>query len=345
MQGARASSGGLFEAFVVDRGGVWELGYSGGSRGQFHDEEEAVEEARAAVRENGGGTIRLYRRGRDEPDVIPVPSTDKGRIAHPEAVKFDAEAPAPHASADVESAPTSSTSYNALRDTYREAYAAADRLDTLNRELVHHVIAHSSRAAADRLVTRGDDAAVAQDAERYAAAAARDDHLTITVVLANRVSTLLFGSTLLGLTAAAVVFIINVLGELFASSEAAGAQVTPGEVMAFLGSGGLMALLARMAYVAAQGASAAGRKVAEDVREAFASTERAQNIVRSLAQAEEAFFGSATPFRLSLARSTVPAAGAGGAALILIAVGFPLVIVCVAIAGALSGFTEANSTT
>lgn len=239
----------------------------------------------------------------------------------------------------------SSTAYSALTDAYRDAYAAAEGLDTLNRELVHHVIAHSSRAAADRLVTRGDDPAVARDAEIYAAAAARDDHLTIAVVLANRLSKLLLGSTLLGGAAAFVVFFFRALEGLAATSQAAGAQVTYAEVATALGSGGVLVFLFRMAFVAAQGASAVGREVAEAVQTAFASTDPANRIVSSLGQAEQTFFGSGIPFRLSVARFTVPATGAGGAALILIAVGIPLLIVGVAVAGALAGFTEANSTT
>jgi hypothetical protein len=224
----------------------------------------------------------------------------------------------------------------------------ADALDDrLNRELVHHAVARSAQAAADRVAARdGPSSPVARRASEYAKATAAEDNLTLAVITANRLSKLLFGAGLVGLAFAAAKFCYAMLDGLVTSAQAAGSTVTPQQVVGFLGSGSVLAVLLRVAYVAAQSGSEAASDLQTSVSDAFHSTEPARRVVRELEVAERSFFArGGTPPRLVLARMTVSLSGAAGAFLILALVAIPAVVVGVMVAGALDGFAHANTST
>lgn len=233
------------------------------------------------------------------------------------------------------------TAYNGLKAAYGQAYQEADGLDTANRELVHHVLAGSSEAVANRLVTRGADQALVEDARQFAAAAASEDHITTGAAIAKAAGDVLLPAGLLGLGVGVVVFAVGLFTDIWQSSQEVGAGVAQLLLSGGI-TGGLVVVIARLIGAGAQAAPAAGSGIAEALREAFASTDPAKKVLARVYAAERVFFGKAP---LTSQKLVIAGTGPALAGLLTLLLAIPAVMLAGGLTGAFSGADNPYDTT
>jgi hypothetical protein len=226
--------------------------------------------------------------------------------------------------------------YHALAGAYRQAYGEAEATNDLNRALVFNYIATSSKAVVSEIHTTMQEPELAKEADGFAKAAMAKDEVRAGLGIGKFLWKLVPGSAVLAIAVALGTFLVTLLSQANSIGENVGAGL--GGVAL---SGGAIYFIVRAAGVAAQGAAKVGEDVLEAIGDAFASNARAKRIVRGLGPAEARFLGPSHGLKRAqrgrwVVDLTGPATGLGLTVLIAI----PLVLVAVAIGGAVSGYEK-----
>lgn len=232
-------------------------------------------------------------------------------------------------------APAPST-YPHLEQAYKAAYAEADKFDDLNRALVEHYVARSSKAAAGFLRRRGPDDGMAKKAEDFAGFAAEQDRLSALARLGKFIYKILPGGIIVAAGLAAVTFFLTLLAELNQGGESVGAGVAGLAV-----SGGFVFFVARALFYAVQGAVSGGKILAEALGNTIRSNQQARGTLAKLAEPERAMFGPAgLPSQAQAGRVIVNGSGPLLATLLALAIAIPVALGAAALAGVISGVSE-----
>lgn len=228
------------------------------------------------------------------------------------------------------------SSFLELEEAYKQAYAEAQVFDELNRLLVHHYIAKSSRAAADALRLRANDPALADQARAFADSAAREDTLTAGTQIAKYLYKFLPAGILITASAAVGAFFLTLLGDFHAGGQEAGAQL----VKLFF-SGALVFGAFQVLVAIGRGAADALGEIAEDVKRAFASNRDAKRVIASLSVPEARVFGvGQAPRQARSGRLVVNAAGPAVGTVLAVLVAIPIALAASGLAGLVSGIEE-----
>ncbi len=228
---------------------------------------------------------------------------------------------------------TPASTYARLEQAYIWAYAQADKFDDLNRALVQHYVARSSRAAASFLRTRSTDPALAERADRFADSAAELDNLSTAARLGKYLYKLLPGGLVVAGGLAAITFFLAMLSNFNKSGEDIGAQL-----FGLALSGGLIIAVIRGAAYAAQGAAAASKFLGKALQDALESNREAKQILAALAAPENALFAPVPlPSQAKAGRFVVNVTGPILGAALAILVAIPVALGAATLAGIISG--------
>lgn len=228
--------------------------------------------------------------------------------------------------------------FRSLEAAYAGAYAKAQNVDAANRALVHRYIATSSRAVAGEIRTSFQDPELAQEAERFADAAASKDPVRKGSAFYQFLKPLIPGGAAIGLLTAAFAVAVSLVAQVGDAGDSAGAAA--GKVVL---TGGVAVVLMRVLAYAAKGAVEAGKSVMELIGEAFRSNEPARRIVREIAPAEQGLLGAAAR-QAQRDRWLVDLTGPLAAALIAVLVAVPVALGGIFLIHALNGYGSSTPT-
>jgi hypothetical protein len=230
------------------------------------------------------------------------------------------------------------TALGSLEAAYAQGYRAAETIDPANRALVYRYIATSSHVVARELRTTGGRVDLADQADRFAAAAKEKDPVVQGSAIYQMLKPLIPAGAALGVISAGVIAIGAIVTQVGQAGAGFGASLGTLTI-----TGGVAYGLWRMASVAASGAARAGESASEAVAEAFRSTSASRLIVFGLGSAEQALLGAGAPLkRAQRDRILISLSGPLAALLVTLAIAVPIVLGAIFVVSAAGGYESSH---
>jgi hypothetical protein len=230
------------------------------------------------------------------------------------------------------------TAFEALIAAYVQGYRSAEAFDPANRVLVYRYIATSSRVVARELRTAVGRSDLADQADRFAAAAKEKDPVVQGSAIYQLLKPLIPAGAAVGVISAGAV----ALGAIVTQAGQAGALLGA-SVGAVTITGGLAYGLIRMVAGAMSGAARASESAMEAISDAFRSNAPSRLIVFGLGPAEQALLGvGAALKRAQRDRALISLSGPLAALLVMLAIAVPIFLGAVFVISAASGYQSSH---